>query len=68
MNKAAMPGMPAPASTAGSTGMTGTTGMPGMSESATKYVAINPNYATPEKSGLSTSVQGESHTYDVDLK
>jgi hypothetical protein len=43
--------------------------MPGMPDTAAmKYVPINASYANPDKSGLSTKVQGSSHTYDIELK
>ena len=43
--------------------------MPGMSESASvKYVPINPNYASPDKSGLTVKVEGKEFPFDVELK
>jgi len=36
--------------------------------SGQRYVKIDPKYAKPERSGLSTSVASDSHTYDIELK
>jgi hypothetical protein len=33
-----------------------------------KYVPLNPRYAKPETSGLTTTVAGKAHTYDVHLR
>lgn len=33
-----------------------------------KYVPLNAKYANPETSGLTTTVTGDKHTHDVELK
>jgi len=43
-------------------------GLAAMPGSDQKYVPINPMYTKPETSGLTTTVDGKTHTYDVPLK
>jgi len=43
-------------------------GAPSAGGSEGKYVPINASNTKPETSGLTTKVQGKTHTYDVKLK
>jgi hypothetical protein len=42
-------------------------GLAAMPGSDQKYVPINPRYTGPDTSGLTTTVSGKTHTYDVQL-
>jgi len=58
---------------AGAAGLSGGTNMPAgtnmpETDTGTKFVQINTKYAKPETSGLTTTVSGDKHTYNVDLK